>query len=386
MYAAVFLLNLGVGMVLPILPIYARSYGASMTVIGLMGSAVAAGQLALQLPAGYMADRFGDRPVAASGLALFVPALLGLAALPGPPAFVLLRLLEGCAVGIATPALYAIVSTRCPPGRAGTALGLFTFSAASGLAVAPGLGGMLAARIGPRLLFPLVAVGAALATTIVLTSAGAPVRGGLEREGRRAAGGLLAVLRSLGAAVAVALVPAAAFSAVARLAFSALVTVFPLYASDSLGLSSDALGLVFTMNFVLFSLGQPVAGRISDRLAGHRDLLVSGLVMGGAFALLAVADSLVTFTALLAVEAFAASWVVVSSRRLVAGAADVLGPAKAFALLGVSSDSASFVGPLLAAAAYGAGSGLPFLLVGAASCLALLISLPAAHRFWRGTA
>lgn len=368
-FAAVFLLNMGYGMVLPIIPLYARGYGASTSLIGLMLSAVAVGRLTLQLPAGYLVDRLGDRPVAAAGLVLYAPALLGMAALPHPAVFVPLRLIEGCAEGIALPALYAIVSSRSEPDRVGTSFGLFTSSATAGLALAPAIGGLFVAHIGPRPLFVVVAAGAVLSALVVLASVGPP-RLDAEARSRRPSG--LGALRALTGPLVVQLLPALSASLVSRVAFAAVLVVVPLYTSDYLHLRSDALGLLFTLNFAVFSFGQPLAGWVSDRTGGHRDLVPAVLVMGAAFGLLGFTSWFAVFAALLVVEAFAACWVVVASRRLAARAAAAVGHGKAFAVLGVGGDVGSLAGPVLATSLYDAGTRLPFLLVAAMSGLALV--------------
>ena len=370
--AAVFLLNLGYGMVLPIIPLYARSYGASASLIGLMLSAVAVGRIALQVPSGYLADRVGDRVVAAAGLALYAPALLGMAALPSPAVFVPLRLIEGCAEGIAIPALYAIVSTRSEPDRVGTSFGLFTSSATAGLALAPGIGGLAAAWIGLRPLFVAVAGGAVLAALVLLATVGPA--GGREAAARRPSG--LGALRALTGDLLVRLLPALTASLASRMAFTALLSVVPLYASDVVHLGSGALGLVFTLNFAVFSFGQPLAGWVSDRIRGHADLAAAVLVMGAAFGLMGLARSFAVFAALLVVEAFASCWVVVASRRLTSKAAAGIGHGKAFAVLGTTGDAGGLAGPLLASSLYGAGPRLPFVLIAAASGLAGLTALP----------
>jgi MFS transporter, DHA1 family, multidrug resistance protein len=370
--AAVFVCNLGFGMILPIVPIYARSYGASAAVIGLMVSAVAAGRLALQLPAGYLADVLGDRRLAASGLALYVPAMLGMAALPSPAVFVPLRLLEGCAEGIALPALYAIISTRSAPDRIGTSFGLFTASATASLAVAPGIGGLIAGVTGPRLLFVLVAAAAGLAALIVLVTAGDPPAGAARAEQRP---GWTTALRALPGTVAARMVPALAFTFAGSLAFAVALTVVPLYASDVLRLSRGQLGLLFTLSFAVFSFGQPIAGRLSDRVGRRSDLLVAGVAMGAAFALLGLASTFTAFAAILVVEAFAACWVVVSSRRLASRAANAVAPALAFAVLGVVGDAGSLLGPVSGAVLYAAGQRWPFVLIAAVTAAALACSL-----------
>lgn len=67
-FIIVFIDLLGFGLILPLLPYYAREFGASPTVIGLLVASYAAAQLVGAPILGRLSDRFGRRPVLALSL------------------------------------------------------------------------------------------------------------------------------------------------------------------------------------------------------------------------------------------------------------------------------------------------------------------------------
>src|SRR3972149_10919324 len=79
--ALAFVLMGGPGLVLPILPLYARSVGIGYGEAGILISAYALARLVSDLLSGLAVDRFGERLSACGGL-----SLMALATLPtGPP-------------------------------------------------------------------------------------------------------------------------------------------------------------------------------------------------------------------------------------------------------------------------------------------------------------
>ena len=72
-------LYIGVGVLLPALPLYAQSIGLSQSANGLVISAPALAMLILNVPTGQMADRYGRKPVMLAGLGIMAVADIGTA-------------------------------------------------------------------------------------------------------------------------------------------------------------------------------------------------------------------------------------------------------------------------------------------------------------------
>ncbi|WFB10803.1 MFS transporter [Streptomyces sp. LX-29] len=95
------------------------------------------------LPGGRLVDRFGPRPIAVVGLALFCAGTLVGALAQNFALLVVSRVIQGAGAGLASPAALAGAVAGFPARRRGTALGVW--GAASGLSnlVGPLLGGVL---------------------------------------------------------------------------------------------------------------------------------------------------------------------------------------------------------------------------------------------------
>jgi MFS family permease len=66
--AASFFVAVGFGIVLPAIPVFAKSFGVNNAAIGLMVSAFAITRFASGLISGFMVDKFGERAVFSSGV------------------------------------------------------------------------------------------------------------------------------------------------------------------------------------------------------------------------------------------------------------------------------------------------------------------------------
>ena len=123
---------------LPPLFIYLReAFDVSYTELGLMMTLTYGATAAVQVPVGFMVDRFGAKVVLTGGLALLSIGygLVGLA-----PAFwvvIVLTVIAGIGNSVFHPADYAILNSSITPSRMGRAFSIHTFAGHLGTAVAP---------------------------------------------------------------------------------------------------------------------------------------------------------------------------------------------------------------------------------------------------------
>lgn len=142
LFVTVFVDMVGYGIIVPLLPFYAKQYASGALVVGLLGSLYAAMQFACGPVLGGLSDRYGRRPVLLVCLlgASLAYLLLGLAA--SLAALVLAVILAGGASGtLATAQAYIADSTACEDRAKG--LGLIGAAFGLGLMAGPTLGGLL---------------------------------------------------------------------------------------------------------------------------------------------------------------------------------------------------------------------------------------------------
>jgi len=267
---------LALGMLLPVLPVYARG-PLDVGNLG-VGIAVAAGSptaLLLQPIAGRLGDRRGRRPLVVVGclvlalsIALYVPA-------SSLVAIVALRLVGGVGEALLFVGTATVVNDIAPPARRGEAVSLYSLAVWGGLAAGPVLGELVLRDDSFDTVW-LVAAGAAVVAALAALRlpetrpADQPVHVGRQPYVHPAAlaPGLVLVLSMIG--------------------FAGMAAFAPLYARE-LGLSGA--GPVFALNAVIVIAIRSVGRRIPDRFGPRRTATVAMALAATGFAVIAIADS-----------------------------------------------------------------------------------------------
>jgi predicted MFS family arabinose efflux permease len=135
----------------------------------------------VSIPVGWLADRTSRVWVLSLACALWSAATMACGLAASYLELVLARMTVGIGEAGGVPPSYAIVSDYFPPGRRGTALGIYNLGPPVGAALGVAFGATIAAAYSWRHAF--VALGAAglLAALLVILIVREPVRGGLDR-------------------------------------------------------------------------------------------------------------------------------------------------------------------------------------------------------------
>jgi len=398
---AVFILNTGYGMVLPLLPVYARELGADVLLVGAMVSAFAFARMVLQVPGGLAADRLGPRNMAVAAMVLYAVPVALFAVSSDPGLLVGWRALQGVAEGLGIPALGALIVRYTRPEQRGEAYGTFTAFATAGLGAGPVLGGIIAGLLHWRMLFWL-SCGASLLAAALLgvlrTREGSPAGessaagpgaaapdttadadatapAGSDVPGARVAGsfGGDSWFSFLGGGRWRVFFALAALAFMGQFVYGAIEGIFPLYLDQVLAAGMGAIGAMFTINFVLFTVTQPPLGRAADRVGGLWPGAVGSLAICGSLLLLGLVRHTGLWLAVFGVEVLAGSAVYVFCRKLVAdNFADT--PGRAFGLMGALADVGLLLGPMAASLAFRVEPRLMFVVLAACALGAGLIA------------
>lgn len=275
----------------PILPVYAQTMGASLSLVGVMLSAYGVMQLLLRIPIGVTSDRLGRRrPFVLAGLALTVLGALAFLWAPTPGWLVVARGLTGVAAG-SWVAITVMFSGYYPPAEAASAIALMGFTNGTGQAIATLSGGVVAGKYGWTAPFLLSAIAGTLGLGLMALCAEPPAA-------RRAAPPL-SWSRLWRVGTSRALLTVAILSSINTYATFATVFGFtPVYAK-ALGASAMELGLLTAISLVPFTLIQPLVPAIARRVS-FPWIVLAGLVLAGAMT--AVVPLTHTFPALAATQ------------------------------------------------------------------------------------
>lgn len=181
---AEFVVWLGFGALLPVMPLYFREHGADLATLGVIIAAWPAARLVGEPIFGWLADRVPRVPLMVAGnigagIFQFLPLVI-----VGPMAFLVLRGLQGLSTSVYDPAARGYITDATPPDRHGEAFGLYGAAQMGGLFVGPAIGGLGSAWFGG---IGFVFVFGAISSFVAALTIGLRVRE-VPGSGRRAVG------------------------------------------------------------------------------------------------------------------------------------------------------------------------------------------------------
>jgi MFS family permease len=145
---AEFIVWLGFGGLLPVLPLYFTDHGVDLATLGVVIAAWPAARLVGEPVFGWLADRTERIPLMIVGLVLAGIFTILPLAITGPLAFIVLRGIVGLATAIYDPAARGYLTDATPPERRGEAFGLYGAAQMGGLLLGPAIGAIGADRLG----------------------------------------------------------------------------------------------------------------------------------------------------------------------------------------------------------------------------------------------
>ncbi len=371
----------GFGIILPVLPLYAKSLGASEIEIGLIAASFSLMTLLWSPLMGRWSDRIGRRPVLivciainAAGYALFAHAST-LAML------IVSRMLNGIGASNISVAQAYIADTTAGSDRA-RSLGLIGAAFGLGFIIGPVLGGFLKAHGGIEAVGYVPAVLSILNALLAFVRLQEPPR---QQESISYRATFLTTLRlALQHPIRGRLV---VFSFAYWFAFVMMQITFVLFANERFGWREDAIGGLFAFIGIIGASIQGGAIGPLVRRFGEKTLLSMGTgLFSVGMLLLPWAPSAAVLVAVVGFMAIGSALVNPTMNALLSQSADA---ASQGAVLGLSQSAASLAritGPIVGMSLYGLRHEAPYLaagLIGLACLASLILPLPIAESGYR---
>jgi EmrB/QacA subfamily drug resistance transporter len=316
-------------------PAIRSDLGASLAEAQWISNGYALTLSALILVGGAAGDRFGLRHTFIAGIGLFVLASLACALAPSPPVLILFRAFQGVGAAIMVPCSLAIIAKAYPKKERGRAIGIWAAASALTTALGPVLGGLMLASFEESVWRAIFAINLPLgAISIYLLLAKVPADTPAAKWALDLGGAVLATLAfgalaygmtamsdaGQGAAPPVAIVAGAGFliafifweqrrrepmvdlalfcsrpfaganvaTFLLYFALSAILFYLPMLLIAGWGLSAGEVGFIFLPLSVCIAVLSGPVGRFSDRIGPRLPIAAGSLLVGLAFAGLAI--------------------------------------------------------------------------------------------------
>jgi len=278
-FMTLFLDLVGFGIILPVLPFYAVSFGASAGTVTLLSATYSAAQFVMSPVLGQVSDRYGRRRVMLISITGTCLAMLVLGFADSLWLVFVARLISGVS-GANISTAQAIVADRVAPAERAKYMGMMGAAIGLGFVFGPAIGGMLWSEDAPAR--PFLLSSALGAVNLVLAwrflprdevrrdrLGAAPFRGPIAR--------LVGVAKGGAPGLRVLILSYFVFN----LAFSAMESTFALLIHARLGWGERQTGALFTeIGIVIIVVQGLVVGRLVRGL-GEKWTLVLGLLVLG---------------------------------------------------------------------------------------------------------
>lgn len=372
----VFINIAGFGIVIPLLPFYAETFGIAPWQVTILFSAFSIGQLIGEPLWGRLSDKVGRRPVLIGTILIGAVAYVLLAYAPTYGAAFAVRLLGGLAAGnIST--VQAYVADISPPRERVSRLALLGSAFGLGFVVGPAIGGLLtspelgaAGYRAPLLCAAALGFVACVGTLLFV------------RESRHvvdipAVGKRVSMMRVAWSNEVVRLM--FIITLVATAAFSAMESIFALWTNARFQWGPHEVGLIFTFIGVLSALNQALIVGVVVRRFGEARALAAGLALTS----LSLFGQVLAPTGALVVAMTAFTVVGVTMTQpaitaMISHATEAEHQGSTLGLNGAVGALARIIGPIVAGFLFTVfGTNAPYLFAAAATLPAVYLSLSA---------
>lgn len=286
------LVSTGMGIISPVLPLFGKSFGVSVTLVGLLVTSFGLARVLADLPSGYLTDRMDQRFLLVGG-----PVIAGVSSfLCGIASnfweLVAYRFLQGAGTAIFTTAAMVMVVGLTRTENRARVMGLYHGSLLIGAGLGPAIGGFTAEKFGyraPFFLYAALSFASAISVLIRISRAKSWQEKTTARENLSwsiyASRAELKALFSNHNFILIAIVSFIIFFS----RTGSKMTLVPLAGADWLGLGPGQIGLALTIVNVLNLLALYPAGSLADGV-GRKSTIVPSLLLQ-AFAIIMFALS-----------------------------------------------------------------------------------------------
>lgn len=334
-----FVIAIGAGIIVPILPLYTDSLGATGIMLGIVFSSTPL-TMALCSPfMGRLSDRLGKKLLITSGLAVGSFIAITFVWATNSADLITIRLLQGISNAMVVPIVMAYMGELSPKGQEGSYMGVYSMMAFLGMAAGPLAGGVIADSWGMDSSF--YAFGGSLGIVFILTLFLLPPQKGLKEPqpiSKRPLKDILASDPLKGLFV---------FSFTLAIAQSGLMVFLPLLAKGQ-QLTITEIGLLASVFVLSAGILQVPFGIVADRYNKVMLVMIGTLSVAVGLAYMTLVPgflSLLCLAAIMGVASAVASpaanaMVVEYSREI--GMGVVMGSMRSFTSLGM------IIGPIVA--------------------------------------
>jgi len=270
--AAVGVAMMGLGIIWPLIPVYAVELGAGGFLVGLIVASFNISRTLLSPFSGSISDKWGRKRFIVSGLLIYAVLSVFYVLPENAETLILIRLLHGIASLLVIPVAMALTADIAPPQKLGLYMGTLNMAIMLGLGFGPAMGGIIRDTFGFNAAFYIMG-GLALITAVMVAVFIPSDKSHLSHIKRP---NPYPVRKIIANRTAAGILIMRFFAASGQ---GSVYTFLPILAMK-IDLSSSQVGIILTMNIFLIAFLQRISGRLADRI-NPKHLIIAGTFASG---------------------------------------------------------------------------------------------------------
>ncbi|MHB8646831.1 MAG: MFS transporter [Thermomicrobiales bacterium] len=274
---AIFMINLDSRVIAPLLPTIANAFHTSVSSAGILITAYMLPYGFFQLFYGPLSDRVGKVKVVAFAMVLFSVGTALCGASSSLPVVTLLRFLTGIAAAAIFPLTLAYIGDTVPYAQRQATIAILMSCSAAATAFSTSVGGLIAAIVSWRLVFPIFGVASAVVSVALLVLMKEEIRLPLAEPRPRPRDTYLAAIR------APRMLPLLILILIKGFLYNGVFSYLGGYLNHRFALGSLAIGLLLGFAGVMQLSTARVLRYLLLRLGERRMILIGGGMMGAAY-------------------------------------------------------------------------------------------------------
>jgi len=284
LFFAIFVSVTGVGIVVPLLPVYAHELGAGGISIAAIFGGFSLSRTIFLPWFGRLSDNHGRKQFLLAGLFSYFLISIAFIAAHKIESLIIIRLIQGIASAMIMPVAQAYVGDITPKGKEGITMGGFNMSVFIGLSIGPLMGGVIRDNFGLNTAFACMGFLAFMAFCLAFILLPPLASEKIYSLGRAPVKWSLLLKDKI-------LVGLFSFRMVYTTCIGIVWGFLPVYGNDQFGLSSSAVGLLVMLAVSVSGLIHIPMGMLADRWDKRFMVMAGGGLVTGAMFLMGYADS-----------------------------------------------------------------------------------------------
>lgn len=273
---------------IPIIPLYLSSLGITTVMVGTVMSLYGVSKTIAQTPFGIISDKLGDKLTLVGAICLMAIIPFSYTIFKSQQATSYLYIIQGGVLGMAAPATYSILSRSLDERKRGECTGLASAVFTLGGGIGSAIGGFLVAKLNNyNLAFYISSAGIFLTSIYIIIKIKSDNQvyfnnkkyknKNTEDKNKVKLKDIFYEIKKYKLGYKVLILGSIAF--LGDYIYGCVVALIHFYAKGVLNTSTTYSSAIISIYLIVFGIGAPIAGLVSDKIGNNRQFILSFFIM-----------------------------------------------------------------------------------------------------------